>query len=320
MDEIYKKDLYKILNIKPNATNDEIKSAYRKMAKEFHPDLYANNPLIKLAEEKLKEINEAYEVLSDETKKKQYDKQRLNPQANNESYYEQEETNKAQQNTNQNNQEYNNNNNNNYNNNYNNNNNNNYNNNNNNNYNIGCCHIHKNKVGINKCSVCEAILCEECVNAFDVLMCPTCLKKNNELYLKGLKLPLTMTLFVFILALITGVVLGYKYDILEDKGIIEGLSLSVYSTCFYLYYFYIGPTISKAIYKILEFISSFIDISEEAANIIINILNVIIGITIGWIFGFIFGIIRLKKDYKMYVDSKIRNKETEKYIKEKFNI
>lgn len=55
---------YEVLGIKENATQDEIKSAYRKLAKQYHPDQYGNNPLRELAEEKMREINEAYDELT----------------------------------------------------------------------------------------------------------------------------------------------------------------------------------------------------------------------------------------------------------------
>lgn len=57
------KDPYEVLGIRKGASQDEIKRAYRKLAKQYHPDNYANNPLSDLAEEKFKEINEAYEQL-----------------------------------------------------------------------------------------------------------------------------------------------------------------------------------------------------------------------------------------------------------------
>ncbi|MEG0508298.1 MAG: molecular chaperone DnaJ [Eubacterium sp.] len=65
-----KRDYYEVLGVDKNAGADEIKKAYRKMAMKYHPD---KNPGDAAAEEKFKEANEAYEVLSDETKKATYD-------------------------------------------------------------------------------------------------------------------------------------------------------------------------------------------------------------------------------------------------------
>ena len=58
------KNYYEILGIKPGASKDEIRSAYKTLVKKYHPDQYANNPLSDLASEKLKEINEAYDALT----------------------------------------------------------------------------------------------------------------------------------------------------------------------------------------------------------------------------------------------------------------
>ena len=63
------KDYYEILGVKRDATAAEIKSAYRKLARKFHPDVNKT----KEAESKFKDINEAYEVLGDEAKRKRYD-------------------------------------------------------------------------------------------------------------------------------------------------------------------------------------------------------------------------------------------------------
>lgn len=65
------KDLYELLGVSRNATAEELKSAYRKLARQYHPDVNPNNPQ---AEEKFKEISTAYAVLSDPDKRAQYDR------------------------------------------------------------------------------------------------------------------------------------------------------------------------------------------------------------------------------------------------------
>lgn len=57
-------DPYSVLGVEPTASDDEVKSAYRKLARKYHPDNYTDNPLADLAEEKMKEINEAYELIN----------------------------------------------------------------------------------------------------------------------------------------------------------------------------------------------------------------------------------------------------------------
>ncbi|GAF94058.1 unnamed protein product, partial [marine sediment metagenome] len=65
------KDYYQILGVKRDASQKEIRQAYRRLARRFHPDV---NPGDKAAEARFKEINEAHEVLSDPEKRKKYDR------------------------------------------------------------------------------------------------------------------------------------------------------------------------------------------------------------------------------------------------------
>lgn len=58
------KDPYSVLGVSPSASDEEVKKAYRELARKYHPDNYQNNPLADLAEEKMKEINEAYDTIT----------------------------------------------------------------------------------------------------------------------------------------------------------------------------------------------------------------------------------------------------------------
>ena len=66
------KDPYKVLGISPGASEQEIKKAYRDLARKYHPDNFQDNPLADLAQEKMKEINEAYDTLMKNPGSSQY--------------------------------------------------------------------------------------------------------------------------------------------------------------------------------------------------------------------------------------------------------
>lgn len=63
------KNPYEVLGVSENATDEEIKAAYKALAKKYHPDNYVDSPLADLANEKMKEINEAYDTITDMRKK-----------------------------------------------------------------------------------------------------------------------------------------------------------------------------------------------------------------------------------------------------------
>jgi curved DNA-binding protein CbpA len=74
------KDYYNILGVNPEASNDEIKRMYHKLSKKYHPDANITDPdLRKWSEDRMKELNEAYDILKDPTKRALYDRQRRVP-------------------------------------------------------------------------------------------------------------------------------------------------------------------------------------------------------------------------------------------------
>lgn len=70
---VAKRDYYETLGVERNASDEELKKAYRKLARQFHPDLQTDDQHKKASEDKFKEVNEAYEILSDQDKRRRYD-------------------------------------------------------------------------------------------------------------------------------------------------------------------------------------------------------------------------------------------------------
>ncbi|MBE6991199.1 MAG: tetratricopeptide repeat protein [Ruminococcaceae bacterium] len=66
------RDPYEVLGVSPSASEEEVKKAYRELARKYHPDKYVDNPLADLAQEKMKEINEAYDTIMKGGNKSQY--------------------------------------------------------------------------------------------------------------------------------------------------------------------------------------------------------------------------------------------------------
>src|SRR5437764_15239653 len=73
MSGVVKRDYYEVLGVERNANDDDLKKAFRRLARQFHPDTMTGEQEKKAAEEKFKEINEAYAVLSDQDKRRRYD-------------------------------------------------------------------------------------------------------------------------------------------------------------------------------------------------------------------------------------------------------
>src|SRR5689334_22286719 len=73
MAPVSKRDYYDILGVEKEASEEDLKKAYRRLARQHHPDLHTGDHQKKAAEEKFKEINEAYEILSSQDKRKRYD-------------------------------------------------------------------------------------------------------------------------------------------------------------------------------------------------------------------------------------------------------
>lgn len=145
---------YDVLGLPRSATNDEISAAYRDKAKMYHPDKYANNPLSHLAEEQMKKINEAYEILGDPKKRIKYDSH-LSKQGGSAQF-----SGSGHENVNS---------------------------------GHVACYYHSNIEATTMCPSCNKPLCMVCATQFNIPSCPDCLLVYNQQYLSSLRKPLVGT-------------------------------------------------------------------------------------------------------------------------------
>ncbi len=136
----------------PDATDEQIKQAYRKLAMELHPDRHVGNPLAHLAAERLREVNEAYEVLGNPKQRAAYDRGRSAGQAHEtfggpgEAAYGGDYSGAGLH-----------------------------------------CHRHTDVPAVTTCQFCGKGLCTECAGLFTITACPECLLSNNRQYLQRLR-------------------------------------------------------------------------------------------------------------------------------------
>lgn len=87
-----RKDPYEVLGVSRDASMDEVEQAYKSLVKKYHPDRYRDNPLRELAEEKLKEIIEAYEYIKSQRSSQTYSNNTYNPHTSQTSQYNNQNT------------------------------------------------------------------------------------------------------------------------------------------------------------------------------------------------------------------------------------
>ncbi|NMB41856.1 MAG: DnaJ domain-containing protein [Firmicutes bacterium] len=163
-------DYYKVLGVSADSSDEEIKKAYRELVKQYHPDKFTDNPLRHLAEDMLKKINTAYEILGDKDKRKRYEQARRQKMSR-----KQEKPKKSKDDD----------------------------------RNIHQrpevpCYLHKDKEAVAGCQFCNRPLCSYCARLFNIIACKDCLRQYNRSYLKSLYMPLVYTAIAFFIGMILG--------------------------------------------------------------------------------------------------------------------
>lgn len=195
---------YEILGVSRDADKDQIEKAYRQLAKEYHPDKHKDNPLAHLAEDKMKQFNQAYEVLSDPNKRQKYDERIKNQQGQGSSGTGKQQASGSsnfsdgnagsnsgakgsqQSQGSQRGQKG----------------------------NFVACNEHPDRPAVSGCGFCNIPLCQECYHRFNIVSCPDCLLEYNRGYLNELKKPLISTGIAAVIGFILGLSSNFGMAIL----------------------------------------------------------------------------------------------------------
>ncbi|MCL6612746.1 MAG: DnaJ domain-containing protein [Peptococcaceae bacterium] len=169
------KNYYEILGIPPHSGPHKIKYTYRMLAKKHHPDRFQDPKERVRAEALMKEINEAYEVLSDPEKRDAYDKARRQHAlvvVDSPRNQERSQTGK-----------------------------------------IMACHRHPDRAAVATCRECGRGLCVECSAAFTVMACTVCVQNHNSVTMKKMNFELMINIMFIIFSFIAGAYLCDRYSI-----------------------------------------------------------------------------------------------------------
>ncbi len=192
-------DHYKTLGVSVDATHEQIVHAYRELVKQYHPDKLQDNPLKHLAEEKLKEINAAYEILKDPGRRSRYDQQNRGfkyvPPDDDDEEDEESFSNHAryrhyqqyqQQHTR---------------------------------HHGKVCYKHPTSLAVATCQFCGKDLCQACASLFTIVSCPECLSKHNAKYLRDIKVSVWKPVILFVAAALISFFFITHFKIQDSLGL-----------------------------------------------------------------------------------------------------